>query len=68
MPVCYQIEASLKCIFVKMEGIIDGPELISDQRKPLSSRAATRDYSMLRAVTKLLVTADCVEGLSKSAA
>ena len=43
MPVCYQIEASLECIFVKIEGIVDDPELISGQRKPLSSRAATRD-------------------------
>jgi hypothetical protein len=70
MPACYEIEAPLKCIFVKIEGIVTDQELVTGQCKLFDDPLFEGSYSRLvdaRAVTKLLLTADCVRSLSKAA-
>ena len=70
MPACYHIEESRECIFVELEGVVTDPELIAGQRNMFNDPLFEGSYSRLvdaMAVTKLLVTADCVRDLSKAA-
>jgi hypothetical protein len=70
MPVCYHIEASMECIFVTFEGIVTDQELIAGQHNMFNDPLFEGSYSRLvdaTAVTKLLLTADCVRGVAETA-
>ena len=70
MPACYQIETSLRCIFITLEGIVTDQELLEGQHNMFNEPLFAGSYSRLvdaRTVTKLLVTANCVRRLAKDA-
>jgi len=70
MPVWYQIDTSLRCIFVTLEGIVTDQELLEGQHNMFNEPLFVGSYSRLvdaRTVTKLLVTANCVRHVAKEA-
>lgn len=70
MPACYHIEPSLRCIFITLEGIVTDEELLEGQHNLLNEPLFAGSYSRFvdaTAVTKLLVTANCVRRLAKDA-
>ena len=70
MPVWYQIETSLRCIFITLEGIVTDEELLEGQQNMFNDPLFVGSYSRLvdaRTVTKLLVTANCVRRVAKEA-